>query len=345
MNITDYLILALIALLAVWAIIYLKKNKNSCGCAGCSLAASNKISTISDLIGNTPMVEFKNINDTHAKIFAKIEYFNPAGSAKDRIALEMIDDALKNGVIKPGATIIEPTSGNTGVAIASLGAVLGFKVKIVMPDTMSKERIKLIKAYGADVILTDGKLGMAGAVEKANELNKEIKNSFVCKQFENNANPKAHYKTTGPEIYNQTNSKVDIFVAGVGTGGTLSGVGKYLKEQNKKIKVVAVEPKSSPLLSENKSGPHEIQGIGANFIPDTLDKTVYDEIITVSNEDAINTAKEIAKKEGFLVGVSSGAALFAGIEIAKRQQNKDKNIVVLLPDSGDRYFSTDLFNN
>ena len=297
-------------------------------------------------IGKTPLMELKRIEEKFglkAKIFAKLEYFNPAGSVKDRIAKAMIEDAEKNGALKKGAVIIEPTSGNTGIGIAAVGTAKGYKVIIVMPETMSIERRKLIKAYGAEIVLTEGAKGMKGAIEKANELAKENKGAIVLGQFVNPANPKAHYETTGPEIFEDTNGAVDFFVAGVGTGGTISGVGKYLKEKIGGVKVVAVEPESSPVLSKGVSGAHKIQGIGAGFVPDTLDTGVYDEIITVSNEAAFETGRLIGTTEGVLVGISSGAALNAAIEVAKRVENADKNIVVLFPDSGDRYLSTPLF--
>ncbi len=298
------------------------------------------------LVGNTPILELGHIEkefNLKAKLFAKLEYFNPTGSAKDRIAVSMINDAEKKGLIKSGATIIEPTSGNTGIGLASVCTARGYKAIIVMPDTMSKERIQLISAYGAEVVLSDGSKGMAGAIEKAEEIAKNTDNSFIPAQFDNPANPQIHFETTGPEIYEDMDGKVDVFVATVGTGGTLSGTGKYLKSKIKGVKVVAVEPKSSPLLSEGKAGPHKIQGIGANFVPKTLDTSIYDEIITISNEDAFEYGRLIGKKEGVLVGISSGAALKAAIEIAQRKEMEGKNIVVLLPDSGDRYLSTELF--
>ena len=299
-----------------------------------------------ELIGKTPLMELKRIEEKFglkAKIFAKLEYFNPAGSVKDRIAKAMIEDAEKNGALKKGAVIIEPTSGNTGIGIAAVGTAKGYKVIIVMPETMSIERRKLIKAYGAEIVLTEGAKGMKGAIEKANELAKENKGAIVLGQFVNPANPKAHYETTGPEIFEDTNGAVDFFVAGVGTGGTISGVGKYLKEKIGGVKVVAVEPESSPVLSKGVAGAHKIQGIGAGFVPDTLDTGVYDEVITVSNEAAFETGRLIGTTEGVLVGISSGAALNAAIEVAKRAENAGKNIVVLFPDSGDRYLSTPLF--
>lgn len=301
-----------------------------------------------ELIGNTPLVEFNHIEKKeglNAKILAKLEYFNPAGSVKDRIAKEMIEDAERKGTLKPGATIIEPTSGNTGIGLASIATAKGYKAIIVMPETMSVERRNIIKAYGAEIVLTEGAKGMKGAIAKAEELSKEIPDSFVAGQFVNPANPEAHRKTTGPEIWNDTDGKVDIFVAGVGTGGTVTGVGEYLKQQNPDVKVVAVEPATSPVLSKGTAGAHKIQGIGAGFVPDILNTKIYDEVIAVENEDAFATAKELAKTEGVLTGISSGAALYAAIQLAKRPENKGKNIVALLPDSGDRYYSTPLFQD
>lgn len=298
------------------------------------------------LIGNTPLVELVNIEKKlglEAKILAKLEYLNPAGSVKDRIAKEMIEQAEKDGKLQEGSTIIEPTSGNTGIGLAAISAAKGYRLIIVLPETMSVERRNIIKAYGAEIVLSDGAKGMKGAIEKAEELHKQIPNSFIPEQFENPANPEAHRKTTGPEIWKDTDGKVDYFVAGVGTGGTLTGTGDYLKKQNSAIKVVAVEPETSPVLSKGEAGPHKIQGIGAGFIPGTLDTKVYDEIIPVGNEVSFEYGKLIAKTEGILVGISSGAALWAAIEVAKRPENKGKNVVVLLPDSGDRYYSTDLF--
>ena len=305
------------------------------------------IQSTTELIGNTPLLQLNRYTEavgvTDAKIFAKLEYLNPAGSVKDRIALAMIEDAEKKGLIKEGATIIEPTSGNTGIGLAAVATARGYKTVITLPDTMSVERRNLLKAYGAELVLTDGSQGMKGAIAKAEELNKEIPNSVVLGQFVNPANPAAHKATTGPEIWDQTDGKVDIFVAGVGTGGTITGVGQYLKEQNPDVQVVAVEPASSAVLSTGQAGPHKIQGIGAGFIPDTLDTSVYDEIIPIENDDAFAEGKKFAVTEGVLVGISSGAALKAATILATRPENKGKNIVVLLPDSGDRYLSTPLF--
>lgn len=301
-----------------------------------------------DLVGNTPLIELRNLEKElklAGKLFAKVEYFNPAGSVKDRIALAMINDAEEKGLLKKGSTIIEPTSGNTGIGIASIAAMKGYKVILTMPESMSIERRKILKAYGAELVLTEASKGMKGAIEKANELNKEIKGSIILGQFDNPANPKMHYETTGPEIYKDLDGKVDVFIAGVGTGGTLSGVGKYLKEKNKNVEIVAVEPASSPVLSEGKAGPHMIQGIGAGFVPKTLDTSIYDTIIKVENEDAFTYGRMIAKKEGILVGISSGAALSAAISLAKDSKYKGKNIVVLLPDTGDRYLSTKLYED
>ena len=307
----------------------------------------SKIYTSADqLIGHTPLLELTNIEKKfglQAKILAKLEYFNPAGSVKDRIAKAMIDDAEKTGKLKAGSTIIEPTSGNTGIGLASVAAARGYKIIIVMPDTMSVERRQLMKAYGAELVLTEGAKGMKGAIAKAEELAAEIKDSFIPGQFVNPANPKAHLETTGPEIWEDTDGNVDYFVAGVGTGGTLTGVGKFLKGKNSSVKVIAVEPASSPVLSKGTAGPHKIQGIGAGFVPDVLDTKVYDEIIAVENEDAFAAGKLFGRSEGVLVGISSGAALHAAIEIAKRPENKGKTIVTLLPDTGDRYLSTPLF--
>ncbi|MBR0475075.1 MAG: cysteine synthase A [Erysipelotrichaceae bacterium] len=299
-----------------------------------------------ELIGHTPLLELTHIEKEHdlkARILAKLELFNVTGSIKDRIALAMIEDAERKGILKEGSVIIEPTSGNTGIGLASVGTSKGYRVIIVMPDSFSIERRKLIKAYGAEIVLSEGAKGMSGAIEKAEELLKEIPGSFIPSQFENPANPEAHYLTTGPEIWQDTDGQVDILVAGVGTGGTLSGTGRYLKEQNKNVKVVAVEPDASPLLSGGKAGPHAIQGIGANFIPNTLDRNIYDEVIRIKNDDAINTAALFSRTEGVLVGISAGAALHAAIELAKREENEGKNIVVIMPDSGDRYLSTKLF--
>ena len=307
----------------------------------------SRIFTSADqLIGHTPLMELTNIEKKHglkAKLLAKLEYFNPAGSVKDRIAKAMIDDAETKGLLKPGSVIIEPTSGNTGIGLASVAAARGYRIIIVMPETMSVERRQIMKAYGAELVLTEGAKGMKGAIAKAEELSKEIPNSFIPGQFVNPANPKAHFETTGPEIFDDTDGKVDIFVAGVGTGGTVTGVGQYLKSRNPSVKVVAVEPKSSAVLSTGVAGPHKIQGIGAGFVPDVLDTKVYDEIIPVTNEDAFAAGKEIGRSEGMLVGISSGAALWAGIDLAKRPENAGKTIVVLLPDTGDRYLSTPLF--
>lgn len=300
------------------------------------------------LIGHTPLVEFKNIEKKlglKARILAKLEYFNPAGSVKDRIAKEMIEQAEADGKLKPGATIIEPTSGNTGIGLAAIAAAKGYRLIIVLPETMSVERRNIIKAYGAELVLSDGSKGMKGAIAKAEELHQEIEGSFIPEQFENPANPAAHKKTTGPEIWEDTDGEVDVFVAGVGTGGTISGVGEYLKEKNPDVKVVAVEPESSAVLSTGQAGAHRIQGIGAGFVPNTLNTKVYDEIIPVSNENAFEYGKLIAKEEGVLVGISSGAALSAAIELAKRPEYEGRTIVTLLPDSGDRYYSTELFKD
>ena len=307
---------------------------------------SNIYTSADQLIGRTPLLELTHIEKAHdlkAKLVAKLEYFNPAGSVKDRIAKAMIDDAEAKGLLKAGSVIIEPTSGNTGIGLASVAASRGYRIIIVMPETMSVERRQLMKAYGAELVLTEGAKGMKGAIAKADELAKEIPNSFVAGQFVNPANPKAHYETTGPEIWQDTDGKVDFFVAGVGTGGTITGVGKYLKAQNPAVKVVAVEPKTSAVLSTGIAGSHKIQGIGAGFVPDVLDTKIYDEIIPVDNDDAFAVGKEIGHREGVLVGISSGAALWAAIELAKRPENAGKTIVVLLPDTGDRYLSTPLF--
>ena len=301
-----------------------------------------------DLVGNTPLVRVNNLikkDELKADVLAKLEYFNPAGSVKDRIAKEMTLDALEKGLINENTTLIEPTSGNTGIGLSAVATALNLKIIITMPETMSVERRNLMKAYGAELVLTPGSEGMKGAIAKAKELASQIENSFIPGQFENPANPTAHYKTTGPEIYEQTEGKVDILVAGVGTGGTISGIGKYLKEKNPEVKVVAVEPASSPVLSTGKGGAHKIQGIGAGFVPETLDTKIYDEIITVENEDAFAIGKEMAKTEGILVGISSGAALYAAKELAKREENEGKTIVVLLPDGGDRYLSTPLIQD
>ncbi|MBD5157984.1 MAG: cysteine synthase A [Butyrivibrio sp.] len=299
-----------------------------------------------ELIGNTPLVEFANLEAAYgldARILAKLEYFNPAGSVKDRVAFEIIKDAEEKGILKPGGTIIEPTSGNTGIGLAAIAATRGYKLIIVLPETMSVERRNIIKAYGAQIVLTEGSKGMPGAIAKAKELQEQTPGSIIAGQFENPANPKAHREHTGPEIWEDTDGKVDIFVSGVGTGGTVTGVGEYLKSKNPDVKIVAVEPSASPVLSEGHSGAHKIQGIGAGFVPEVLNTEIYDEIIPVDNDDAFALGKEIAKKEGVLVGISSGAAVWAAIELAKRPENAGKNIVVLLPDSGDRYYSTALF--
>lgn len=301
---------------------------------------------ITDLIGGTPILKLNNyiaLNELPANIYAKLEYFNPAGSVKDRIAKAMIDDAEAKGALKPGAVIIEPTSGNTGIGLAAVAASKGYRIILTMPETMSVERRNLLKAYGAELVLTDGAKGMKGAIAKAEELAQQIEGGFIPSQFTNSANPTAHFNTTGPEIWEDTDGKVDIFVAGVGTGGTVSGVGKYLKSKNPNVKVVAVEPAGSPVLSKGVAGPHKIQGIGACFVPETLDTKIYDEIIAVENEDAFATGRTLARKEGLLVGISSGAAVYAATQLAKRPENKGKNIVVLLPDTGDRYLSTPMF--
>ena len=303
---------------------------------------------VTELIGKTPILKLNNYSEKEAieaNIFAKLEYFNPAGSVKDRVAAAMISAAEENGILKPGATIIEPTSGNTGIGLASVGTAKGYKVILTMPETMSVERRNLVKAYGAEVVLTDGALGMTGAIKKAEDLKNEIDGAVILGQFVNPANPKAHYDTTGPEIWADLEGRIDAFVAGVGTGGTVSGIGKFLKEKNPNIKVFAVEPSSSPVLSEGHGGAHKIQGIGAGFVPDTLNTEIYDEVITVPNEAAFETGNKIAKAEGILVGISSGAALWAAQQIAARDEFKGKNIVVLLPDTGERYLSTALFHN
>lgn len=309
---------------------------------------SNIYKSAEELIGRTPLLELTNTEktlDLEATLLAKLEYLNPAGSAKDRVALSMVEEAEKSGRLTPDSVIIEPTSGNTGIGLALVAAARGYRLMIVMPDTMSAERRTLMRAYGAELVLTDGALGMAGAITKAQELAREIPNSLIPDQFANPANPLAHYKTTGPEIYADTDGKIDVFVAGVGTGGTVSGVGKYLKEKNPNIQIVGVEPASSTVLSGGKAGAHKIQGIGAGFVPKALDVTVLDEVFPVSDEDAMETARQIAEREGILVGISSGAAAYAATEIAKRPENKGKIIVVLLPDTGDRYLSTELFSN
>lgn len=307
---------------------------------------ANIYNSVAELIGNTPLLELKNIEKLlglHAKLLAKLEYLNPAGSVKDRVALSMINDMEAKGILTPDSVIIEPTSGNTGIGLAAVGAARGYRVIIVMPDSMSIERQQLMKAYGAELVLTDGAKGMSGAIKKAEQLKTQIPNSIIAGQFTNPANPKAHFETTGPEIYRDTDGKVDIFVAGVGTGGTITGTGEYLKKQNPNIKVIAVEPASSPLLSNGIAAAHKIQGIGANFVPEVLNTEIYDEIIPVSNEAAFEIGRLISKTEGVLVGISSGAALWAAIEVAKRPENEGKTVVVLLPDTGDRYLSTEMF--
>lgn len=307
---------------------------------------SRVFKSVGELVGNTPLLELSHIEkeyDLQAKVLAKLEYFNPAGSVKDRVARAIIDDAESKNLLKDGATIIEATSGNTGIGLACVGCARGYKVVIVMPETMSVERRKLMLAYGASLVLTDGAKGMKGAIDKANELHEQIEGSILAGQFVNSANPKAHYETTAPEIWRDTDGNVDVFVAGVGTGGTITGGGRYLKEKNPNVKIVAVEPFSSPVLSKGVSGAHKIQGIGAGFVPKVLDTSVYDEVIAVKDEDAFETAREVGKKEGVLVGISSGAALFGALQVAKRPEYAGKNIVVLLPDTGDRYLSTTLF--
>ena len=303
-------------------------------------------SSVLDMVGGTPLLEAGNLErelGLKAKILMKLEYLNPAGSVKDRIARAMILDARERGLLKEGATLIEPTSGNTGIGLASMAASLGYRLILTMPETMSVERRNILKAYGAEIVLTDGARGMTGAIEKAKELAKEIPDSFIPGQFENPVNPKAHIETTGPEIWKDTQGQVDIFVAGVGTGGTITGVGTYLKEKNPKVKIVAMEPSDSPVLSGGKPGPHKLQGIGAGFVPETLNTEIYDEILTIGSEEAFSSARQIAQKEGVLVGISSGAAFAAAVKLAKRPENEGKTIVVLLPDSGDRYYSTPLF--
>lgn len=307
---------------------------------------SHIYSSMEELIGGTPLLELKKIEkefNLKARILAKLEYFNPAGSVKDRIAKEMILDAEEKGILKSGSTIIEPTSGNTGIGLAAVGTARGYKVILVMPETMSVERRMMMKAYGAEIVLSEGSKGMKGAIAKAEELHQSIPGSIIPGQFDNSANPRAHYKTTGPEIWEDTDGEVDIFIAGVGTGGTVSGVGKYLKEKKPSVEVIAVEPKGSPVLSEGHPGPHKIQGIGAGFVPKTLDTSIYDKVVTAVEEDAYKVARDMGKREGILVGISSGAALSVAIEEAKKPENEGKTIVVLLPDTGDRYFSTPLF--
>ena len=302
--------------------------------------------SIQEMVGQTPILQLHHIEkqeQTQSHLFAKLEYYNPAGSVKDRVARGMLLDALESGKLQPGATIIEPTSGNTGIGLCAIGTALGFEVIIVMPDTMSEERRKLMKAFGAKLVLTPGQEGMTGAINKAKALAKDIPQSFIPSQFTNPSNPKAHYLSTGPEMNEQMDGKVDIFVAGVGTGGTISGVGQYLKEKNPQVQIIAVEPKDSPLLSNGQTGSHQLQGIGANFVPETLDTHIYDQIITVSTDEAFEAARQLAQKEGILTGISSGAALYAAKTLAKHPENKDKNIVVLLPDGGDRYLSTALY--
>ena len=299
-----------------------------------------------ELVGNTPLIELSHIKEEYRlpfNLYAKVEYFNPAGSVKDRVALKMITDAENKGLIKKGSVIIEPTSGNTGIGLASIGAMKGYKVILTMPSSMSEERKKTLKAYGAELILTDPKLGMKGSIDKANELNKEIPNSIILGQFTNPVNPLMHYETTGPEIYKDLEGNVDVFIAGIGTGGTITGIGRYLKEQNKNIKVIGVEPASSPLITEGHAGPHGLQGIGANFVPDILDRSVIDEMITIKEDEAYELGRMMGKKEGILVGITSGASLAAAIKLKDREEFKNKNIIVLLPDTGDRYLSTPLF--
>lgn len=308
---------------------------------------SKVYSSVTELIGKTPLIELKNIekkNSLNATVVAKLEYFNPAGSVKDRIAKAMIEDAEAKGILKEGATIIEPTSGNTGIGLASVATAKGYRTILTMPETMSIERRNLLKAYGAEIVLTDGSKGMSGAIAKADELKNEIDGAVILGQFVNPANPETHFKTTGPEIWEDTDGKVDIFVAGVGTGGTLSGTGRYLKSQNPDVKIVAVEPETSPVLSEGHGGPHKIQGIGAGFVPETLDTQIYDEIVKVPNEAAFETANSVAKTEGILVGISSGASLWAALQLAQRPENADKTIVAIFPDTGERYLSTGIFS-
>ena len=307
---------------------------------------ANIYNSVAELVGNTPLLELKNIENKFnlkARLLAKLEYFNPAGSVKDRVALSMICDMEEKGILNSNSVIIEPTSGNTGIGLAAVGAARGYRVIIVMPDSMSVERQKLMSAYGAELVLTTGAKGMSGAIEKAEQLNKEIPNSIIAGQFTNPANPKAHFETTGPEIYRDTDGDIDIFVSSIGTGGTITGTGEYLKSQNENVKVIGVEPASSPLLTKGVAGPHKIQGIGANFVPDVLNQEILDEIIAISDEDAFEYGRIIGKTEGVLVGISSGAALCAAIEVAKREENAGKTIVVLLPDTGDRYLSTEMF--
>ncbi len=329
-------------------VIYHHKHIKHVGIIGKEKIIMAKIyNSMTELIGSTPMLKINNFAKSNGvdNLYAKLEYLNPTGSVKDRIAAAMIEDAEKSGKLKPGATIIEPTSGNTGIGIAAVAAAKGYRAILTMPETMSVERRNLLKAYGAEIVLTEGSKGMPGAIAKANELNKEIENSFIPGQFENPANPETHRNTTGPEIWDDLDGKVDIFVAGVGTGGTLTGVGEYLKSKNPNIKIVAVEPESSPVLSKGRAGAHKIQGIGAGFVPDVLNTKIYDEVIAVANDDAFKKGREFGRSEGIIVGISAGAALWAGIELAKREDNKGKNIVVLLPDTGDRYLSTALFTD
>lgn len=321
-------------------------NNHSVGRHGGMIMAKRIYKSVQEFTGNTPLMEVSNIEkeqNLEATVLVKLEYLNPAGSVKDRAAKNMIEDAEKRGILKPGATIIEPTSGNTGIGLASIAASRGYKLVLTMPETMSVERRNILKAYGADIVLTEGAKGMSGAIEKAEELKREIPGSMIAGQFDNRANAEAHIKTTGPEIWRDTEGTVDIFVAGVGTGGTITGVGEYLKSQNPSVEIVAVEPSDSPLLSKGTAGPHKIQGIGANFVPGVLNTEIYDEVMTIGAEESFETAKMFARREGILVGISSGAALYAALELAKRPENKGKTIVALLPDSGDRYYSTPLF--